>query len=245
MKNPFEQKTDYEEENKNNMSYWFPLLKQIGMRVPKTIMVDSSDCKLGVLADGKRPYGYNPFAKRLKSAINEIGLPCFLRTGMTSDKHSWKDTCYIDNLDDKYLISHVANLVEHSCLANIAGLPFDYSIWAVRELIPTKPIFTHFNSMPIVKERRMFINKGKVICNHPYWPREAFGQNGISKVNLQKLQRLGKKDEKELELMAKYVGRWFTGYWSVDFLQDKNGLWWLTDMAVGGRSYHYPNCKNK
>lgn len=28
--------------------------------------------------------------------------------------------------------------------------------------------------------------------------------------------------------------------WSVDFLQDANGDWWLIDMAPGGRSYYYP-----
>lgn len=241
--NPFEDKTDYEQENKNNMAYWFPLLKQIKMRVPDTILIHSGITDLGETLEDGNPEKYRTFLDRLKSAINEIGLPCFLRTGQTSDKHSWKDTCYIDSDDDAYLLRHVANLVETSYMANIAGMPFDYSIWAIRRLIPTTPVLTYFNGMPITKERRLFISNGKVICNHPYWPKDAF-DDGITDEQIAILHSLDEKDG-EIELMAEYVGKFFKGYWSVDFLQDVDGNWWLTDMAVGERSYHYPNCNKE
>jgi hypothetical protein len=236
---------DYEQENKINMAYWFPLLKQIGMRVPKTILIDTGDCELGILTDGNIPKNIDNFLNRLTNAINEIGLPCFLRTGMTSNKHDWKDSCYIESTDRDYLINHISNIVKHSFIANIGGLPFDYSIWAVRQLIPTKPLFYCFNGMPITKERRLFVKNGKVICNHPYWPKEAFGYHKINgKLDIEKLSFLNKEDEKELKLMAEYVGRYFTGYWSMDFLQDIENKWWLTDMATGERSYHYDGCSN-
>ena len=32
-------------------------------------------------------------------------------------------------------------------------------------------------------------------------------------------------------------------YWSADFLRTRKGKWYLTDMALGQDSYHYPNCK--
>lgn len=243
MSNPFEQHLDYEVENKNNMAFWFPLLKQIRMKVPKTILVDTGYCDLGSLAEGEMPDDYYTFLDRLKAAIAEIGLPCFLRTGMTSNKHDWKDSCFIESDDNKYLTKHIASIVETSFMANIAGMALDYSLWAVREMIPTTPIITSFRDMPIVKERRLFISDGVVLCNHPYWVKEAFeSRGGISKENMDKLEALEEKD-KEIEKMAQYVGRFLKGYWSVDFLQDKDGGWWLTDMAVGSRSYHHPDCK--
>ena len=241
------QVNDYEQENKNNMAYWFPLLKQIRMRVPKTMLVDTGNCELGVLTDGKKPKNIDGFIDRIIGAINEIGgCPCFLRTGMTSNKHDWKDSCFIESVDRRYLINHIANMVEHSFIANIGGLPFDYSLWAVREMIPTKPLFYAFNDMPITKERRVFTKSGKVVCNHPYWPKEAFENTKIKgKIDMTELDYLSDKDENELKLMGEYVGRYFTGYWSMDFLQSIDGRWWLTDMAVGERSFHYPDCKKE
>lgn len=234
--------TNYEQENKNNMAYWFPLLQMIKMRVPETILIHTGNCNLGPMVDGKEVVGLSAFVGRLQSAIKEIGLPCFLRTGMTSHKHGWKDTCFINSLDKKYLTSHVYELVEYSFMANVIGLPLDFSIWAVRKLIPTLPLFTDFNEMPITKERRIFIKNRKVICNHPYWPSDCFHQQH-TEAEIKELQSLSEQEEAELKLMAEYVGRYFTGYWSVDFLQDSHGQWWITDMAVGERSYHYPNCK--
>lgn len=245
MKNPFEDEMDYEQENKNNMVYWYPLLKTIKIPTPKTILVDTGDCDLSPLLDGEVPTNYYTYLQRVKTAIHEISLPCFLRTGNTSDKHSWKDTCYIEKDDDKYLSSHIRRLVEFSYMANIAGLPLDYSIWAVRELIKTKPLFHAFNDMPIAKERRLFINKGELICNHPYWPEEAFENHATDyKKYISELHYLTKEDEENLKRMAEFVSRFFKGYWSIDFLQDINNKWWLTDMAVGERSYHWSECKH-
>ena len=35
------------------------------------------------------------------------------------------------------------------------------------------------------------------------------------------------------------------GAWSVDFLCDVDGTWWLTDMALAGMSYHWEGCPNE
>jgi len=234
--------TNYEQENKNNMAYWFPLLQMIRMRIPDTILIHTGVCNLAPMIDNKEIPGLDLFIERLRSAVEEIGLPCFLRTGMTSAKHGWKDTCFIESSDKKYLISHVYRLVEYSFMANIIGLPLDFSIWAIRRMIPTYRLFTDFNEMPIAKERRLFIRDSKVVCNHPYWPADCF-QRRHAEEKIKELQYLSVQDNDELKAMAEYVGDYFTGYWSVDFLQDDKGKWWLTDMAVGERSYHYPNCE--
>lgn len=241
----FHQEVDEELEAKNNIAYWFPILQRIRMRVPKTILVHTGGVDLLPLTDGEFPEDYMFFHRRLLEAIKEVGFPCFLRTGLTSDKHSWKDTCYITA--DSKLNQHVARLVEASCMANIAGNPWDTSIWAVRKLIPTKPLFSAFvGKMPIAKERRIFIKDGKVLCNHPYWPSEVFeGQldKDVYHAAMAELLFIPPEDLKELNEMASYIARFFTGFWSVDFLQAADGKWWCTDMAVGERSYHWQLCE--
>lgn len=243
----FEQ-TNPAEEQKTNLVHWYPVLQAIRMRTPKTAIVYSGDVELGKLTEGKKPENLDVFVKRMKHELKNFTLPVFLRTGMMSYKHDWKNSCYLER--EKDLIEHVGNIVEASHIANIAGFPFDYSFWVIREMLETKPIFYAFGGrMPITKEFRFFINNGEVQCYHPYWPEEAFEQMGrkLNKTQAKKLkviQKLNKKDEEELKAMAKYIAGPFREYWSVDFLQAKNGLWYCIDMATGDRSYHWPECEH-
>jgi hypothetical protein len=39
--------------------------------------------------------------------------------------------------------------------------------------------------------------------------------------------------------MSKMISLHMEGEWSIDWLQDKDGNWWCTDMAWGGRSYRW------
>ncbi len=229
-------------EQLNSLVYWYPILQEIRIPTPKTIIVHSGLCKLGIMSDGKLPEGWKAFEKKLKQAMNEVGYPCFLRTGQMSNKHDWKESCFVSSPSE--IKNHVTNLVEASYIANIAGSPFRFDFWVIRELLETEPVFNHFpGEMPVTREIRAFINKGKTQCVHPYWVTEAFkGLDKKEKELLKKVQKLPPKSH-EVYKMIEYVSKYFKGYWSVDFLEDKNGKWWCIDMAVGKRSYHYPKCK--
>ena len=227
----------------NDFAFWYPLLKRIGMRTPKSNIIHT-DIELVGLLEGEMPDGYSTFLCSLWEAVVRMGLPCILRTGQLSNKHGWEGSCYLD--DVKKLSAHVGDLVETSCMANIAGKPFPYSTWVVRELIPTIPLFYAFyGKMPITREFRFFIQAGKVQCYHPYWPAEAFENQPDDdwKTHIDTLQAISDDDLKELTLMADYVAGYFEGYWSVDFLQASDGKWWLIDVALGSNSYHWRDCK--
>lgn len=230
------------DEHFNCITFWYPMLKQIRMRVPKTFIL-YTDVEFIRWFDGEKPDGVDEFIEDLTRAIERMGMPCFLRTGQTSAKHDWKSTCYIDSLDN--LDRHVFNIVEQSELSSLIGL--SCNVWAVRELIPTTPLFHAFSgNMPITREFRVFIYNGGVECIHPYWPKEAFlnhADDKIWKPHIKKLQQLMKKDRTEITKMAKYIAEYIPGYWSVDFLQDSDGEWWVTDMALGRMSWHWPGCK--
>lgn len=165
-------------DNRNCLSYWFPKLQESGVPVPRTEIVRCGpDTDLSLFLDGKEPTGWKEFLKKISFACQEIGYPCFLRTGQGSGKHQWKDTCYVESANN--LIQHIGNLVEWSHIVDFMGL--DHDVWVVRELLPTEPIaiLPAYGDFPLVREVRGFIRNGNIICIHPYWPekavREGFG----------------------------------------------------------------------
>ena len=226
-------------EERNCLSYWFPLIRDAGLPVPRTEVFRTS-CQLLELLDGNTPLGCEEFDEGLLAIADKIGYPCFLRTGHTSNKHDWRRTCYVERPKD--LNQHVFNLVEFSACQDLST-----DVWVVRELIPTTPAFHAFRGMPIVREFRVFTKAGESVCIHPYWPPGSIREPSIDQWR-SRLDRMSGIDEKasiRLGLLA-VVAEGATDFndWSVDFLQDAKGDWWLTDMAKASRSYHWPDCPN-
>lgn len=243
-----------------------------GLPVPKTILV-KTDVLLASVLDGKKPDGWDGFLAELADAVSSIGLPCFLRTGQTSGKHSWLKTCYLAQLVD--LERHVVELVEHSHIVSMLGLPTD--VWAVRQLLPTDPIFRVYCGMPVVREFRCFVDGPEVVCVHPYWPREALVQGfqlkPIAEADLiTKFKDLSKEykpptedeynlpedfdrkynellcwlhpiHEEQIRGLASRAGRLLKGKWSIDVLE-VDDTWSITDCAVAADSFHWEGCPN-
>ncbi len=224
--------------NQNCITYWLPKLIEAGLPVPKTKIVTTS-APLCVLCDGDTPDGWRTFLDEMLEAVREIGTPCFLRTGHTSDKHNWKNTCYIAEADTSLVGQHVFNLVEFS---EIYDLPSD--VWAVRELLPTTPRFYAFRGcMPIVREFRFFVRDAKVTCFHPYWPPKSIRDASVDDWGrrLAGISVLGIEFNHVCSLATR-AGEAVGGEWSVDVLETTRG-WYVTDMAAAQRSYHWPSCK--
>lgn len=84
-----------------------------------------------------------------------------------------------------------------------------------------------------------------------YWPEDAIKFYGHSKIWestnwREQLQELNTESEIEITILTNYaekVASVLDGAWSVDFAKDKEGKWWLIDMALAKESYHSP-CKN-
>ena len=223
-------------EQLNDISFWLPILERIGMRTPETKIFFTSK-KVGNIIDGVETPEFVQLVKDIERARDEFGGEAFLRTGQTSNKHEWSETCHLTK--DSNVANHVAALIEFSMLADLP-----YTTFAVRKMIPTNPITTAFKNMPIAREVRIFAERGQVACMHPYWPDEAFVcQENVTREQLDELQVM--PDTTELKQMAQYVSNNFNGAWSIDFLQDTKGDWWLTDMAIAMASYHWPSCENK
>ncbi len=145
---------------KNRLSYWFPILRDAGVPVPRTTVVPMSGAAqqfVWGLFDGRNcdSQAFDEFALKLGREGERLGVPFFLRSDETSHKHAWDRTCYV--ADTAKLDSHVLRIAEFCVLADIRGLPFD--TWAVREMLPTVPAFLAFpGNMPITQEWRVFVN---------------------------------------------------------------------------------------
>ena len=238
---------------KNCLSYWFPILKKTGVKIPKTVFWDMDKADPNFVRGMKRLFwmeepnkeeveAFNLFRRLLEKAGDMIGYPIFLRSGQLSNKHDWKDSCFVEKKES--LMSHVQAIAEFSIMVDMkGGLPIN--VWVVREIIASTPGFYFFNNMPITTEMRFFFNDGKVICYHPYWPQKAFKNCKDIKSKLDKLYSTVGSEIEGLIDATEGVAQSFRGYWSLDWLRAKSGEWFAIDMAIGESSYHYPGCNKE
>lgn len=224
------------------LSFWFPQLAAAGLPVPRTKIVpmplpaqedmwaafDGADGKNGALP---------AFFAEIDRTALEFGYPVFLRTDHTSNKHFWKDTCFLTSA--AAIPQHVFNLAEFSEIADMLGMP--WTNWVVREMLPTIPVSVcpDYGDMPVCREFRFFVDDGVIRCRHPYWPREALEQGGAQVADYDAFCEL----PDGLDALAVAAGRAVPGSWSIDLLETERG-WFVTDMAEADRSYHWPSCPN-
>lgn len=229
--------------NKTCMSYWLPKLEAAGLPTPRTKMLQMPRAAfedIFRLFDGEPMQGAaQPFLDAVVAAATEIGFPVFLRTGLTSGKHSWEDTCYFSSPDR--VVHHVASIVEFSEIVDFIGLSCEW--WAIREFLPTMPITVcpSYSNMPVCREFRFFVDDGAVKCWHPYWPLEALEIGGAPDAE-SAVALLAQNDcVAELNTLAAKAGAAVGGAWSVDLIETQRG-WFITDMAEASKSYHWPEC---
>jgi len=222
----------------NCLSYWFPLLWEAGLPVPRTRIVKTTS-DLDTLLDGVTPPGYPEFLGKLGAACAQIGYPVFLRTGHVSGKHNWKHCCYVR--EKTYLRHHITALVEWSSIVDIMGLPTN--VWAAREMLPTEPlgVLPLYGDMPACREFRCFVRRGTLKCLHPYWPLEALLQGGGTERMYERLADISPEETQSCIELAEAAGRVVEGEWSVDILFTRRGPY-ITDMALAKDSFHWDDC---
>lgn len=232
-------------DEKTRLSFWYPLIQAAGLPTPRTIIIRNEPDDLGAMFDSKPSQSLDSLVEEITVASRALGVPFFLRTDFTSAKHQWKDTCYVS--DPASLRDHIYEIAEFSACADILGLPTD--VWVVRELLKTKPLFYAFSGrMPITREFRFFVRDGVVIHEQPYWPIAALDGQVSSQLESAELHwthllvaasRLSHSEREHLTGLSLAANAAVPGFWSVDWLQDVDGKWFLTDMAEGEKSYRW------
>lgn len=226
----------------SSMLVWYPKIKDLQIPQPRTEIVEIPYRELSKLLDGQD--FDKKYLDRIKKAAKKIGYPLFLRTDNSSQKHDWKNSCYVENRDQ--LFPHISGLIDSN-----GGCDLIDNAIILREFIPMYSKFTAFwGDFPVSKEMRFFIKDGEVQCRHWYWFDEVIRKQGRPKdkeweSKLRMLNKLTDNDELMLNSFLKKVCEAFPeGYWSVDFCLSKHGIWHLIDMARGEVSFHYPTCEH-
>lgn len=232
--------------DKNCLSYWYPKLEEACVPTPKTLWL-RTDCELTHLLDGIEPPGLDEFLNNLKLLCRQIGYPVFMRTGLTSGKHNWENTCYL--ADEERIKFQVGAIVDFSAMADFFGL--STSVWVLREFLQLKTfgVIPGFSNMPMAREFRGFINDHQIQCIHPYWPEKAVEQGrptGDPEQWKSALQLMSDPypDSAEIQRLIQQVAYVFEDNWSVDVCQTQFGEWYVTDMAIAEESFHWDGCVN-
>jgi hypothetical protein len=187
---------------------------------------------------------YREIAEAISEFSKTIGVPFFLKRGNFSGKHCWKDACFVDSSDPEVIIRHMTEIAVD---AEMFWCDPEYCFVA-RAMIPTKSAFKAFwGEMPVTKERRYFIRDGQVEFHHPYWPPfsietergELLTQEPNWKALLAEVNRETPEEVEYLTEQSRKIASALPGYWSVDWLQDVDGNWWLIDMADGDTSFRW------
>ena len=250
-----------EAERKNCLSYWHPKVAELSLPSPRTEIVRLANPKgmtgykidapllkwaFGEPLDSEEEAAHAQLMTDLRDAVGRIGTPCFLRSGQTSAKHSWKATCFLESA--ARIEEHVYGIVEYSECASLCGLPVD--VWAVREMLRPRTYFDAFHGgMPISLEVRMFVGPEGMRCAHPYWPAEAFEKTQAKPDGWEAELRRMHDDihPADVEMLGArstdLVRALGDDAWSVDWLFDVDRGWVLTDMALAPCSYHWPGCE--
>lgn len=146
--------------DKNSMLYWYPLVKDIDVPQPKTVIVEMSLQSDSITAP------INKHLSQIRNAVDAVGgYPVFMRTDLMSGKFNWSKTCYCTG--EPELVANIQRLVEFSENCDMIGRPVSALVF--REFIEIESAFRAFHGLPISKERRYFVRDGKVECSHPYW----------------------------------------------------------------------------
>lgn len=240
--------------NKNSMTYWWPRIKNLEIPMPKTIIIPidlSFELLLGIIdGDKAAAEAWDRQLPTILKAIDKVGLPAFLRTDYLSDKHDWKNSCFVTEPD--LLRHHISELVEMTAMADLS-----LTAIVVREYIEMASVFTAFSGdLPINPERRYFIRNGEIQCHHPYWIETAIAdwddpwlKQGLTRLPTnwkELLAEVNTETDIEIQLLSNYAKQVIAvmpDYWSVDFCKTKDGRWVLIDMALGEASWHDKRCE--
>ena len=234
--------------DRNSMLIWWPRVQAARevVPMPRTLFIPADRFELARVLDGGTPP--QAFMDQLRDACRNIGgYPVFMRTDLSSGKHSYDHSCFVRA--EELLDGNVFRLVEENEMAGFLGLP--YEAFVIREFIRLEWAFKAFSGrLPIARERRYFVNDGKMLCHHAYWAEEAVasGVRDLSGAWQIELEALNREDEREIGILTRYaeiLASTLDGAWSLDFaeraLHDGAG-WYFIDAATAADSWHPSDC---
>lgn len=202
-----------------DMAHWFPTLRDLDVPTPESQPLPLEWPE----DDGGPPTWDNDLAAEI---VENMGGEAFVRSGYKSAQlhHSGS---HIQSPDPKDVHDTIAELLSQHVMMQ---MPLGESLW-FREWLDLN--FCAYARENLVPEVRVFIQNGEVVCHHPRL--EGFGGHEDHRETAEEYIESGWSSEHRDETVGDYAERVaaaFDGCWSVDFVMDRSGDWWCTDMAL-------------
>ena len=155
--------------NPNSALIWLPALERAGLPTPKTIIVPYSHHDCLSIFDGEDSEEFSRLSTAVMKAARQIGFPVFIRTDLSSAKHSGPRAYKIE-LDGQN--QPIAETLEDNELKFWMERNGPQAL-LVREFLTLEAPFTAFSGFPVAREFRFFADPERVHCWHPYFPADA------------------------------------------------------------------------
>lgn len=254
---------DYYKSNPNNISYWYPRIKNCGIPTPETLIFEVPDEVARAYFMDKPNECMNTILKFVEDVLIP-GIPntmwdLFIKNGSFSNKYDFS-TCHCRR--HKFEIAR--NIIEQNYMAEMVGAG-GLSEIAVREFIGSyryvhENIPCIYNGMPLRPEFRVFydFDSKSVLYSVNYWDydycHEEICKNKTDQIifdncrkQLESFFETHKNKVEQLINESSINSADLTGQWSIDIMYDaENDKYWLIDMAVAQASaYWNPTCLQK
>jgi hypothetical protein len=156
----------------------------------------------------KNYYDIDKIMDQLKVFNNK---PIIIKDYVKSQKHKWKEACFIENSGDKNkvktVIDNFINLQEDNLTE---GLVF-------REFLDLEFLDFHSKSgMPLTKEYRLFFYKNELLSIFNYWENENYNDDKI-----------------DLNIFISIAKNIKSNFFTMDIAKAKNGKWYIIELGDG------------
>jgi len=255
--------TDYYKNNINNISNWYPKIKDCGIKTPKTFIIQVPENIMAAFfmdhGDDDLDTIFKWVKENIMPVLSENNLFFFfMKNGTFSNKFDFNNSCRC-RANVYEITTQLVNLCYNAELLGAGGI----SEIAIREFIGVwynlaKDIPTIYNGMLLRPEFRVFYNfdKRKVLYTVNYWDWQychdsICSQNATDKIVYESYydhiaQAFESNKQYVEDLVAKCMNNVnLTGIWSVDIMLDEqNSEYWLIDMAIAQQSAYWNGEEN-
>ncbi|GCE11032.1 hypothetical protein KTT_08910 [Tengunoibacter tsumagoiensis] len=159
--------------------------------------------------------GFDVSIDEVMKALHVFGdKPVIVKDFVKSRKHEWNEACYIPCASDRHAVERVVRR-----FLQLQGEDLNEGL-IFREFIEFEPLAYHSKSgMPLIKEFRLFVLDGRIICSTPYWEE---GDYGDDKDGFPPIDTFG-------HIVQNIQSRFFT----MDVARKRDGTWNIVELGDG------------
>lgn len=253
---------DYYRKDINNFSFWYPKVKDCGIKQPRSLIFQLPDKIVAACFEPYKPEcdelitGY--FRDTVMPEIKEMGPVVFMKNGAFSNKFDFENSC-MTHVNIHEMVRKFSNTNYLSECFGAGGM----AELVIREFAGNLPsIDAHipkiYNGMPLRPEFRIFydFDARQVLYPAFYWDKsyceESISRNYTDRIVynacIDDIQAFYEEHKDEvMQMVGEHMKNVdLKGAWSVDIMyEEEEKQYWLIDMAAAQQSAYWDPEKAK